>query len=138
MTWLMISKMRFLRQMWDKPMMFSNDDNVEKIGKLAETLKHYIGLQTEYTKLDVIEKIVRVITAITLISVLAVSLLLITVFLSIAAANALAPSIGLAWGYAVVAAIHFVVFLLLLVFRKQWIERPVVKFLASILFGNEA
>ena len=46
--------------------MFSTDNNVETIGQLVEVIKHYIGLQTEYVKLDVIEKIVRLITALTL------------------------------------------------------------------------
>lgn len=36
--------------------MFSNDNNVETIAQLVEVLKHYIGLQSEYVKLDVIEK----------------------------------------------------------------------------------
>ncbi len=39
-------------------MMFSNDKNVETIGQLVEVLKHYIGLQTEYVKLDVVDKVV--------------------------------------------------------------------------------
>lgn len=36
--------------------MFSNDNNVETIAQLVEVLKHYIGLQSEYVKLDVIEE----------------------------------------------------------------------------------
>ena len=35
--------------------MFSNDKNVETIGQLVEVLKHYIGLQSEYMKLDVVD-----------------------------------------------------------------------------------
>ncbi len=33
--------------------MFSSDKNVETIGQLVEVLKHYIGLRSEYMKLDV-------------------------------------------------------------------------------------
>ena len=50
--------------------MFSNDKNVETIGQLVEVLKHYIGLQTEYVKLDVVDKVVRLLTAITMTVVL--------------------------------------------------------------------
>ena len=39
--------------------MFSNDNNVETLARLIERFKHYIGLQTEYVKLDIIEKMVR-------------------------------------------------------------------------------
>ena len=38
--------------------MFSSDKNVETIGQLVETLKHYIGLQKEYVKLVVVMKFV--------------------------------------------------------------------------------
>ena len=54
--------------------MFSNDKNIETIGQLVEVIKHYIGLQNEYLRLDVIEKIVRLITA---LIIAAVTLLLI-------------------------------------------------------------
>ena len=37
-------------------MMFSNDKNVETIGQLIEVLKHYIGLQSEFLKLDIVDK----------------------------------------------------------------------------------
>lgn len=37
--------------------MFSNDRNIETIGQLVEVLKHYIELQKESMKLDVVEKL---------------------------------------------------------------------------------
>ena len=49
--------------------MFSTDKNIETIGQLVEVLKHYIGLQNEYLRLDVIEKVVRLITALTIAAV---------------------------------------------------------------------
>lgn len=116
--------------------MFSNDQNIETIGQLVEALKQYIGLQREYIKLDVIEKVVRLITTITLTAVLALFLLLIFIYLSFAAAYALAPLVGTAWAFVIVAAFYLVIFLLLMAFRKQWIERPVVKFLASLLMKS--
>ena len=54
--------------------MFSNDKNVETIGQLVETIKHYIGLQKEYLKLDVVDKVVRLLTAFTITLVLLGSL----------------------------------------------------------------
>lgn len=47
-------------------MMFSNDKNVETIGQLIEVLKHYIGLQSEFLKLDIVDKVVRLLTVITM------------------------------------------------------------------------
>ena len=68
--------------------------------------------------------------------VLALFLLLIFIYLSFAAAYALAPLVGTAWAFVIVAAFYLVIFLLLMAFRKQWIERPVVKFLASLLMKS--
>ena len=69
--------------------MFSNDRNIETIGQLVEATKHYLGLQREYMKLDGIEKVVRLITALILVAVLSLLVLLILIYLSFAAAYAL-------------------------------------------------
>ena len=116
--------------------MFSNDRNIETIGQLAEALKHYIGLQREYVKLDVIEKVVRLITVITLTLLLALLVLLTLIYLSFAAAYALAPHVGMAVAFVIVAAFYLVLLLLFLLFRKRWIEKPVVRFLADLLMDK--
>jgi amino acid transporter len=114
-------------------MMFSNDRNIETIGQLAEAVKHYVGLQREYMKLDVIEKVVRLITVITLTVVLALLVILFLIYCSFAVAYALAPVVGTAVAFFIVAAFYLVILLLFVLFRKKWIERPVVRFLASLL-----
>ena len=114
--------------------MFSTDQNIETIGQLVEGLKRYIGLQKEKLVLDIVEKVVRLITVITLTFVLSLLLLLALIYISFAAAYVLSDAIGLVGAFAVVAGFYLMVFVLLILFRKQWIERPVVKFLASLLF----
>lgn len=113
--------------------MFSNDQNIETISQLVETVKHYIGLQKEYIKLDFVAKAVRIMTAIAITAVLGFLLVLMLIYLSFAAAFALAPAMGHVVAFATIAGLYFIVFLLFLIFRKQWIERPLVKFLASLL-----
>lgn len=113
--------------------MFSTDRNIETIGQLAEAVKHYVGLQQEYLKLDIIEKVVRLITVITLTAVLALLVILFLIYCSFAVAHALAPSVGLAGAFGIVAVFYLVILLLFVLFRRKWIERPVVKFLASLL-----
>ena len=113
--------------------MFSNDRNIETIGQLAEVIKHYIGLQSKYMKLDVIDKVVRVLTVLAMTFVLLLLLLLAIIYLSFAVAYALAPLMGTAAAFASVAGIYFFTLLLFVVFRKKWIERPLVKLLANIL-----
>ena len=84
--------------------MFSNDKNVETIGQLVETIKHYIGLQKEYLKLDVVDKVVRLLTAFTITLVLVGLLTIVLIYLSFAAAFALGNWLGMVWGFCIVAA----------------------------------
>ena len=74
--------------------MFSNDRNIETIGQLVEVFKHYIELQKECLKLDVVEKVVRLITAITISAVIVVLMMLALIYLSFAAAFLLSTCLG--------------------------------------------
>lgn len=79
--------------------MFSNDQNVETIAQLIEVIKHYIGLQSEYVKLDVIDKVVRLLTMLVLIAVFGILLVIAIIYFSFAAAYALSDAIGSLPGY---------------------------------------
>ena len=116
--------------------MFSSDKNVETIGQLVETLKHYIGLQKEYVKLDVIDKVVRLLTVATMVLVFCVILMMVLIYVSFAEAWALDPLLGIVAAYLIVAAFYLVVFFLFITFRKQWVEKPLVKFLAGLFLSK--
>lgn len=116
--------------------MFSNDKNIETIAQLVDVLKHYIGLQKEYLKLDVIDKIVRLLTALAVITVLLVVVFFVLVFLSFAAAFALADLTGPSVAFCIVAGGYLVLLLVFFMNRKKWIERPLVRVLANILISK--
>ena len=113
--------------------MFSTDKNLETIAQLIEVVRHYIGLQSKYMKLDVIDKIVRLFTALIMVALLSLLLFIGLIYLSFAAVYALEPLMGTAVAFACIAGVYFIVLLLFVVFRKKWIERPLVRFLASML-----
>ena len=113
--------------------MFSNDKNIETIGQLVDVIKHYVGLQNEYLRLDVIEKIVRLITALIIAAVGFLLILIIFIYLSFALAYAIGPHIGHGWAFLIVAGVYIIIFLLFLAFRKDWVEKPLVRFLAGLL-----
>ena len=46
--------------------MISSDQNVENIGQLINELKDYYLLQKEYVQLDVIDKVVRIVSVLLL------------------------------------------------------------------------
>ena len=90
--------------------MFSNDRNIETIGQLVEVLKHYIELQKESMKLDVVEKIVHLITA--------------------------SSCVGTVAAFSIVGCCYLSMLILCVIFRHQWIERPLVRFLAQLFFSK--
>ena len=115
--------------------MFSSDKNVESIAQLVESVKSYVGLQGEYLKLDAIQKVVRLVTALTLTIVLLLLGIAFLFYLSFACVYWLEPLTGTALAFFLVAL--FFLMLLILVFfnRKSWIERPLVRFLADVLLN---
>ena len=113
--------------------MFSNDKNIETIGQLIEVLRHDIGVRAEYAKLDIVDKVVRLLTVATMVIVFSGLILLTLIYLSFAAAFALTPCVGAAAAFCIIAGVYLLLLLLVLLFRHQWIERPLVRFLASLL-----
>ncbi|GJG35296.1 MULTISPECIES: phage holin family protein [Prevotella] len=117
--------------------MFSNDNNVETIAQLVEVLKHYIGLQSEYVKLDVIEKVVRLITALTVVAVFCLLLVFALIFFSFAMVNILAPALNsLSMAYTLVGGFYILLLIIFIIFRHRLVERPLVKFLAGLLMSK--
>ena len=115
--------------------MLSSDKNVETLTQLIELLKHNLELRTEYTKLDAIDKIVRVLSAATLAVLLLMIFAATALFASLAAAWWLSQFIGLTAAFFAVAAFYALLLTAFYLFRKSWIERPLVRFLASILMS---
>ena len=103
--------------------MLSSDKNVETIAQLVEELKSYIGLQKEYLKLNAIEKVVRLLTALTVAIVFIILGVAVLFYLSFALA------------FLLVSLLYLALLMLVFLFRKSWIERPLVKFLASTLLN---
>ncbi len=115
--------------------MLSSDKNVETLTQLIEMLKHNIGLRTEYAKIDVTARVVRLLGAATLAVLLFVIVLAVLLFVSLAVVTWLAESWGFVKAYTAAAAFYLVVLLLVYSCRKSWIERPLTRFLSNILLG---
>ena len=113
--------------------MVSNDNNINTIAQLIEAIKSNIGLQGEYLKLDITEKTVRILTAVLLLFIFALLLLAILTYLSFAVAFALAEFIGMATAFCAVALAYLLLLIICLIFKKQIIEKPLVRFFASLL-----
>ena len=112
--------------------MLSSDKNVENIAQLIEVLKHYLGLQTEYVKLDMIDKVVRLVTAAALAIVFILVIAACLTYLSFALAFWLSNFIGMGWAFLIITAFHLIVFFVIFSKRTAWIEKQLVRFLADV------
>lgn len=115
--------------------MLSSDKNIETIAQLVELVRHYLGLQKEYLKLDVIDKFVRLVTAITLLVIFFLFLVPVAMYFSFGIAYWLADFIGYTAAFFTVGFVHFLILLLFLTFRKSLIQRPLVRFLTILLMS---
>ncbi|MBR4920901.1 MAG: phage holin family protein [Prevotella sp.] len=116
--------------------MLSSDQNVETIAQLVEIIKHYLGLQKEYLKLDVIDKVVRLLTFFALAIVFILVIVAVVTYFSFAIAFWLASYTGTALAFLVVGGIHLLLMIVIFIFRKKWIEKPLVRFLANLLLNQ--
>jgi hypothetical protein len=115
--------------------MLSSDKNVESIAQLVESVKSYVGLQGEYLKLDVIQKVVRLVTALTLTIVLLLLGIAFLFYLSFACVYWLEPLTGTALAFFLIALFFLALLVIVFLNRKTWIERPLVRFLADVLLN---
>ena len=115
--------------------MLSSDKNVETITQLIEMVKHNFELRKEYAKLDVVEKIVRLLSAIALAMTLALILAVVLLFVSAAIAVWLSQFIGLTMSFLSVAGLYLLILFMVYGSRKSWIERPLVKYLSKLLLN---
>lgn len=114
--------------------MFSNDQNIEYIAQFVEEVKRWFDLRTKYTRLTVVDKIVRIITSLILIMAISVILVLFLFFISYAAANFLGKVFeSVPMGFLFVGCVYLLMLIIVYNARHVLIERPLVRFLMNIL-----
>jgi hypothetical protein len=117
--------------------MLSSKDNIDTIADLISEIRHYIGLQTEYTKLGVVEKSTILLTVLIVGGVATLIGVVVLFFLSFAAVSYLSQFIGMTWSYALAALFHIILLVLVITYRKAWIERPLARFLAALFLRDD-
>ena len=78
--------------------MLSSDKNVESIIELIESLKDYIVLKKDYLKYDVVEKMVKLSTALVVGIIMVILISGMLLYLSFSAVYLLTPYLGEAGG----------------------------------------
>lgn len=114
--------------------MFSNDQNIEYIAQFVEEAKSWFNLKTKYTRLTMVDKVVRIITALILFIVISVIVILSLLFFSLALSNYLGQTLGnITYGFLCVGMVYLLLLILAYSLRHILIEKPLVYFLMSIL-----
>lgn len=116
--------------------MLSSDKNVETLAQLIEVLKDYVGLQKEHLKFDITHKMVRLIAALTVATIMFVLVIAILFYLSFAMVYWMSPATGIAGAFAIVAAFFLVLLIMILIFRKPLIIQPLIRVVADILLSK--
>lgn len=117
--------------------MFSNDKNIERIADFVEEAKNWFTIRKEYTKIEIIEKVVQICTALTLTIVFAFLLVMILIFLSFAAAYAMESITGsMALAFLIISIVYTLTLIVIYFNRHTWIEKPFVRFLVNILLED--
>ncbi|MDO5447402.1 MAG: phage holin family protein [Prevotellaceae bacterium] len=116
--------------------MLSSEKNIEQVALLIERLKRYLELKGEYFKFDAVEKIIKLLTAFASAAILLVLFFTFLFYLAFAVASWLAPSLGTAGGFCAVAGLYLLLFILVVIFRKAWIERPILRFITRLFLNN--
>jgi len=108
---------------------------LEEIGNIRKDIQEYIEVRLDLLKLQAAEKISKIIsnTAVAIILILLLSLILF--FLSFAAGYFMASVLNSnVLGFLCVAGFYLLLMLIILIFRKKIIDRPVIKSVIKIFF----
>ena len=100
---------------------------------VMSTVSRYIKLLLEDTRLNVTEKLTRLLSALTVCALLLVLALATLLFLTLAAGQALADVMNPIWAYVIVASFYAVIAVVIFFCKTVLIVNPIARFLSRLL-----
>lgn len=117
--------------------MFADDKSIENMQQLFIEFKKYLELQKEYTKLEVTEKLSKLLSTLSLVLLVVILGVVVLFHLSFTLVYILAPLVGgLMMSFALITCFHILLIVLLVLFRKKLIIDPTVKLIAELFLDN--
>ncbi|MDE5629423.1 MAG: phage holin family protein [Muribaculaceae bacterium] len=113
----------------------NNTSEPNTLSGIAATVSAYVKLLVEDTRLNVAEKITRLLSAIALAALLVIIATVAMVFVTIAVALALSQAISPLWSFIIVAAFYIVLLAVLVLCRRACIVNPIARFISSLLLN---
>ena len=109
-----------------------------KYEELWAELKKYLTLQIDYAKLNTVEKLVVLLSAIAMVAVMLILGACVLFYLSFAVVFMLSDAIGSTWGaYLIVSGIFLVLMLVVYALRQKLILDPVSRFLTRLFLHHK-
>ena len=105
--------------------------------QLFSEVKKYIELQTEYVKVEFVEKLTILLSTLLIIAVVLILAITGLFYLFFAIAYALEPVLGsLAMSFGIISGLYVVLIFLFYLFRKQLVINPLVKLLSNLFLNK--
>lgn len=111
----------------------SDNENKTGLSTISATIKQYLQLLVEDARLNVAEKLTRLLAGIALASLLSIIIILALLFASISAGLALSLVISPVWAFIIVAGFFLLLTVLLIVFRTQLLVNPIARYISRLL-----
>lgn len=113
--------------------MNKTQDPVENFQKLYEDIKKYFALQSEYLKVELVEKLTILLSTLLIVTLISILAIIVLFYLFFSLAYALEPILGnLSICFIVISGIYLLLIGFLILLRKQIIINPMVKFLSNL------
>lgn len=106
------------------------------LSSLAATIGRYAKLLLEDTRLNVAEKLTRLLSATALFLILLILVSVVMVFLSISVAIGLSVVMSPLWAFILVAAFYLVCIALLIICRKPLLINPIARFISILMLDK--
>lgn len=100
---------------------------------IGSTVSRYIKLLLEDTRLNIAEKLTRLLSALTVCALVLVLALATLLFLSIAAGIALADIMNPIWAYVIVGSFYAVLAVVIFFCKTTLIVNPIARFISRLL-----
>lgn len=105
----------------------------ESLSTLWLKLKQLAQLKYDYARLTFAEKLTMLLAMFALGLVCLFGVMIMLFFLSVALAECMASSIGMAWACTIIAGIYLIVLVIVVCLRKQLIVNPISRFITKLL-----
>lgn len=118
--------------------MFTDNKPLDNLQTLYNEVKKYVELQKDYVKLDIVQKLTVLISALILILALMILGMIALFYLSFTLIYILEPYVGgLTTSYALISGGVLLLIVCIYLFRKRLIIQPLTRFLANLFLNGK-